>query len=52
MAVAANCPSVCAAGKLVNTWERHKNYGQITTVVLEVRNRAPASRVIRQHPSQ
>ena len=46
-----NCPSMCVAGLPVTTWER-KNYGQFTTVVLEVRNIAPANRVIRQNTSQ
>ena len=52
VAVAANCPPVCAAEQPETTWERHKNYGQITTVVLEVRNIATANRAISQHPSQ
>ena len=38
VALAANCPPVCAAGQPVTTWERHKHYDQFTTVVLEVRN--------------
>ena len=52
LALAANCPSMCAVGHPETTWERHTNYGQITTVELEVRNIAPANRAISQHPSQ
>ena len=52
VAVAANSPPVCAAEQPETTWERHKNYGQITTVVLEVRKIATANRVVRQNPSQ
>ena len=36
-----NCPPMCVAGQPMVPWER-KNYGQFTTVVLEVRNIAPA----------
>ena len=52
VAVAANCPPVCVAEQSETTWERHKNHGQISTVVLEVRNIGPANRVVRQNPLQ
>ena len=35
MALAANCPSMSAAGHPVTTWER-KNYGQCMTVILKL----------------
>ena len=49
MAVAANSPPVYATEQPETTWERYKNYGQITTVVLEARNIATIGQSVNIH---